>query len=334
MSTATVSASVSATASASATTTATAAPAPLKLPGWVDLERPAIAETREQLLALLPPVAEKDEAFFTFHFEPGKAAKMNQGNPEIATHQISREQCWRGLQGVEIQTAEQKDRCGGHDYMVPIHPDGDPTKARFCIDQFEFPNRPCELPVVWSGATQAHQVCKKLGKRLCRQDEWMRACDGDPGGGEPRRYAYGDDLDLEICNTNKHAKDLNDPPCDARTVKSAWETCGTHTEPSGSFPQCRSRFGVYDQHGNVAEAMTRYDHEEGERVSQLKGSAFFYVDVHRRHDAPREKETYIDICRHDPRWHVQSMQKAWHVNYHLGFRCCFDIPPEKKKASK
>jgi len=82
---------------------------------------------------------------------------------------------------------------------------------------------------------------------------------------------------------------------------------------------------VFDQHGNVAEAMTRYDSQEGKTVSQLKGSAFFYVDVHRRPDEPHKLETYPDHCMYDPRWHVEPMNRAWHVNYHLGFRCCADI---------
>src|SRR5690606_16387166 len=137
--------------------------------------------------------------------------------------------------------------------------DGDPAKARVCIDIFEFPNRPCELPFVWAGATQAHAVCKRLGKRLCTQQEWSLACAGDPAGGEPWAYAYGNELDLEICNTNKPAAQHNGGACDATTVQRAWDTCATNTEPSGAFPRCRSRFGVFDQHGNVAEAMTRYD---------------------------------------------------------------------------
>ncbi|MEM9876391.1 MAG: SUMF1/EgtB/PvdO family nonheme iron enzyme [Myxococcota bacterium] len=316
-----------------ATTTTTSSvslpSASLVVPPWVRWSRPLVATTREGLVALFGGGGdEASQTFYARHVAPGRAAKINQGNPEIAQHDITREACWRGLQSEAsgLATEEQRKVCGGQPYMVPIFEGGDVTRAKFCIDQFEFPNRPCELPVVWSGATQAHQVCKKLGKRLCRQEEWMLACEGDPDGGPPQRYAYGDTLDLEVCNTNKRAAMHNDPPCDARTVQTAWETCGTHTEPSGSFPRCRSRFGVYDLHGNVAEAMTRYDAEEGARVSQLKGSAFFYVDVHRRPHEPRARETYVDVCRHDPRWHVQPMHKAWHVNYHLGFRCCLDVP--------
>ena len=127
-----------------------------------------------------------------------------------------------------------------------------------------------------------------------------------------------------MCNTNKRGRDQQTEPCDASTVKSAWKTCGTHTEPSGSFPRCRSRLGVFDLHGNVAEAMTRRD-PDGKSYSQLKGSAFFYVDVQRQDGGEAKRDNYPDVCRHDPRWHVQEMARAWHVNYHLGFRCCVSV---------
>ncbi len=69
--------------------------------------------------------------------------------------------------------------------------------------------------------------------------------------------------------------------------------------------------------------MTRAD-PDGHTYSQLKGSAFFYADVARKPDERQVKgrETYPDQCAHDPRWHVELMSEAWHVNYHLGFRCC------------
>jgi hypothetical protein len=69
--------------------------------------------------------------------------------------------------------------------------------------------------------------------------------------------------------------------------------------------------------------MTRVD-PDGHTYSQLKGSAFFYADVARKPNERQVKgrETYPDQCSHDPRWHVEPMNEAWHVNYHLGFRCC------------
>ncbi|MCU0682287.1 MAG: SUMF1/EgtB/PvdO family nonheme iron enzyme [Polyangiaceae bacterium] len=249
---------------------------------------------------------------------------MNQGNPALARRAVEGAACRRGLEGLSLQTPEQRTLCGA-DNMVPIYRGGRKNEARACVDLFEFPNVACELPLVWASPTQARGMCEAAGKRLCTQDEWVLACGGDPAGGPDQRYAYGDALDLTACNTNKPAAAFGGPPCDPTTAADAWRTCRTNAEPAGAFPRCRSRFGVFDLHGNVAEIMTRRD-DEGHLVSQLKGSAFFYVDVARRHDEKlppkRARETYPDHCAHDPRWHVEPMNNAWHVNYHLGFRCC------------
>jgi Sulfatase-modifying factor enzyme 1 len=286
--------------------------------------RPLLLITAEQLIALLPGYSEQARGYIEKHIEPGGFAAMNQGNPELAMHTFDRISCLRGLETVTLQSDADRALCG-HDRMVPIYADGDRTSAKACIDIFEFPNRACELPFVWASPTIAHGMCKKLGKRLCKQQEWMVACEADPAGGEARKYSYGDRLDLDACNTSRTKKGLPGDPCDPTTVKTTWETCRSNTAPSGAFPRCRSRLGVYDLQGNVAEAMTRYDAIERKTVSQLKGSAFFYVDVHRKLSDKPEKVTYPDHCRHDPRWHVQDMDRAWHVNYHLGFRCCADI---------
>jgi formylglycine-generating enzyme len=125
---------------------------------------------------------------------------------------------------------------------------------------------------------------------------------------------------MTICNTDKPANEYG-PGCNPDSASSAWKTCATNTEPAGAFPRCRSRFGVFDQHGNVAEIMTRRDRDDGKLYSQLKGSPFFYVDVARK-ITERGKDKYPDHCAHDPRWHVEPIAQAWHVNYHLGFRCC------------
>lgn len=332
-----VSGSGSTQALASSPTASSSAPAPRPGPSAPAPDpRPLHLETQEQLLALfsIRPFSDKEikrkgdpHDFLRKNVGPDSPARMNQGNKAIAGHAISREQCLEGLRDVVLQTDEQRKVCGA-DNMVPIYKKGDPSKARACIDVFEFPNRPCELPYIWVGPTQASILCEMQGKRLCAQEEWILACRGDPAGEEDWLYAYGNELDLTACNTNKRAADAGEPICDPDSVSSTWKTCHTNTEPAGSFPRCRSRFGVFDLHGNVAEEMVRFDVEENGLVSQLKGSAFFYVDVARKHNERQKegaRETYPDHCAHDPRWHVEPMRTAWHVNYHLGFRCCKSV---------
>lgn len=253
-------------------------------------------------------------------FGVGSVWLANQGNTAISHHHGSRSQCLEGLKGIVLQTADQKRVCGA-EYMVPVYRDGKPETAKTCIDIFEFPNRPCELPVVWISPSRANEICKVQGKRLCTQDDWVLACRGNPDGPDLQDYAYGSDLDLTAC----HTRGERSAKCDPTTVKTTWATCATDTAPSGSFPRCRSRFGVFDQHGNVAEIMQRWDAERERTVTQLKGSAFFYEKISMRPSDPPNKQKYPDHCAHDPRWHVENLDTAGHTMYHLGFRCCKDM---------
>ncbi len=288
-------------------------------------------ETREELLSLfsIKDFTEQEkktiqpDRFLRAMFNTDGPAHANQGNKAIAQHTISREKCLEGLKDVVIQTPEQRAKCGAEN-MVPVWVKG--KEAWFCIDVFEFPNKACELPMVWTQPPLAKKVCELQGKRLCSDIEWNIACRGDPEGGADQRYAYGDKLDLEICHTNLRHRQ----PCVVQNAKTTWGSCTTDTEPSGSFPKCRSRFGVFDQHGNVAEVMMR---REGDKVfTQLKGSAWFYVELAKEPNEPVPATTtnktgaYPDHCNFDPRWHVESLDSAMHVNYHLGFRCCKSIP--------
>lgn len=288
-------------------------------------------ETREELLSLFTIKDFTDaqrkviqpDAYLRGIFNTDGPAHANQGNKVIAQHTISKEKCLEGLKDVVIQTPEQREKCGAEN-MVPVWVKG--KEAWFCIDVFEFPNKACELPIVWIPPTSAKKVCELQGKRLCSDIEWNIACRGDPEGGDDWKYAYGNKVDIEICHTNLRHR----TQCIVQDAKSTWKTCSTDTEPSGAFPKCRSRFGVFDQHGNVAEVMMR---REGDKVvTQLKGSAWFYVELVKEPGQPVPETTtnktgaYPDHCNFDPRWHVEPMDAAMHVNYHLGFRCCKSIP--------
>lgn len=264
---------------------------------------------REKLLELVPMSVRDQATLDRAREQLGPYTNhANQGNPEISKHAISRAQCKANLKGVVLQTPLQREICGGP-WEVPIH-SGDPRKATTCIDVFEYPNHPCVLPFVFSYSILAKRLCALEGKRLCTDQEWNQACEADPNGGPPTKYAYGNELDLSVCNTGK-------PKASQCNVDTAlWKSCPTETVPSGSYPKCRSRLGVYDQHGNVAEAMTRVDAHDKKTYVQLKGSAWFY-----------DGKMYADDCRFDPRWHVDLVDDSWHTNYHLGFRCCRTVVP-------
>lgn len=98
----------------------------------------------------------------------------------------------------------------------------------FCVDEFEYPNRqgtPPKVNVTWE---EARAECSRLGKRLCSEAEWEKACKG-PGN---LRFPYGPKFDTNRCNTQGEGHAL---------------------AASGAFPGCRSGYQVLDLSGNVAE---------------------------------------------------------------------------------
>ncbi len=263
---------------------------------------------------------------------------LSQGNPKISKHPMTRSKCWErreaaGLHSEEQleQFAENEKRCGAP-YMSPIGKDE--AGATVCIDQYEFPNIPCEYPVVFPSARQASDLCQAVGKRLCDAHEWEGACAGKllPAEKEylwdrPRRiemeyfknkdreilWAYGDKQDHSLCATGS-AKSSS---CGG----GGWESCGSNTYPAGAFPKCVSSFGVYDQHGNAAEHMNlpmkpaELASRGGLGETEMKGSWFVFL---------RGVSTHKDDCRwRAPAWHSGRVASATsHLNYHLGFRCC------------
>ena len=263
-----------------------------------------------------------------------RSTVLGQGNPTLSVHPMSREECRTIRQSA---TPERTDdpTCGGP-HMVPIYdPDRGETArdARVCIDQFEFPNIPCEYPVVHVTAREAVLLCEAVGKRICDAHEWEGACAGRVLGpdqeyawGRPRRemtalhnatrekvWSYGAVKDHTRCATGS-AKSAD--------CVSGFDKCGSNTYPAGAFPACVSRFGVYDLHGNVAEHMnlpTRSEELAGEArpsygQTEMKGSWFIFSRY----------EAHEDDCRwRAPDWHGSRIASAAsHSNYHLGFRCC------------
>lgn len=270
---------------------------------------------------------------------------LGSGNPAVTEHPMTRAQCRerRHAAGIPDHASDLEAICGSPQ-MVPLHgsrtPDGAGPKA--CIDAYEFPNVPCEYPVVWVKASEAAAICSAVGKRLCDAHEWEGACAGalappdyrfDLAEGKSRRHgaaamrrahnaavarskswSYGADYEVGVCAAgSKKTKG-----CDGGSFRD----CGSNTYPAGAFPRCRSALGVYDINGNAAEHMnlplaldqmaSRGSTSLG--VTEMKGSWFIF-DSHRAHE---------DWCRwRAPFWHGTRVRSDMsHANYHLGFRCC------------
>jgi formylglycine-generating enzyme required for sulfatase activity len=261
---------------------------------------------------------------------------LGQGNPAIAKHPMKRSECRRVRAEAGLAPANVP-ACGAPN-MVPVYDveAGDTAaEAPICIDQFEFPDIPCEYPVVHVRAREAALLCQALGKRLCDAHEWEGACAGslrppdvEYRWGWPRLqasyahnvkrekvWAYGPRKNHALCATGSPRS----PTC----LGGGWTTCGSNTYPAGAFPACQSIFGVFDQHGNAAEHMSLPVVPEdlagrgGEGFTEMKGSWFVFSII----------EAHEDDCRfRAPAWHESRvLNEQSHMNYHLGFRCCKNV---------
>jgi formylglycine-generating enzyme required for sulfatase activity len=265
-----------------------------------------------------------------------KSKIVGQGNPAITKYAMTRRECRERRDAAGVVDAEEPT-CGAA-LMAPLWNErGGETKAqaKVCIDRYEFPNVPCDYPVTWASAREAQLLCKAVGKRLCDAHEWEGACassvlppEEEYAFGRPRKemknrhnasrervWAYGSERKLELCGMDSNKSDTCRP--------SGFKKCGSNSYPAGAFPQCKSAFGVYDQHGNVAEHMslpmktTELGATGGTGETEMKGSWFIF----------RKFDAHEDDCRwRAPDWHASKvMSPDSHQNYHLGFRCCRDV---------
>lgn len=174
-----------------------------------------------------------------------------------------------------------------------------------CIDRFEAPNERGQKPLLMQSSEDGERWCEDRGKRLCTEDEWVRACQG------PRRlaYPYGQRFESGRCN-------------DEGTYRAVdWKTLGTwpsdaaraivekldQSEPSGAREGCASAEGVFDLTGNAAEWVVRTKKNETNYSHVVKGC--FWGRCFR---VPHEPS-----CEY-----VNFAHPAGFRSYEMGFRCC------------
>lgn len=305
--------------------------------GTAHAQEPAtLIEQRNQLYRTLVRefgITESQLALVRAVFE--RSDRAGQGNPDCTIHPMKREQC-RVTRAKHPSVANDERICGAPNMVAVYDPKHEePERARVCIDQFEFPNVACEYPVVWVRASEAMDLCRAMGKRLCDAHEWEGACAGalrDPvteyeswdtrlrtellhNQHRELTWATGFQPDGRTCATGF----FKSPGC----VEPSWERCGSNTYPSGAFPYCVSPFGAYDLHGNVAEHMNlplqaaQLGARGGHGETEMKGSWFAFDGLH----------PHPDDCRWRAlAWHATALDSELsHFNYHLGFRCCRDL---------
>ncbi len=156
------------------------------------------------------------------------------------------------------------------------------------------------VPQAYVSGTEAAAACEQAGKRLCTDEEWLRACQGPDG----TTFPYGDDRMPGVCN-------------DARAQHPAVEYFGTSDDwvwselghpcidqlpdsldRTGAHEGCVTAEGVFDMMGNLHEWTA-------DPEGTFRGG--FYVDT----------ELNGPGCLYRTTAHDTS-----HWDYSTGFRCC------------
>lgn len=198
---------------------------------------------------------------------------------------------------------EKANRCWSY---VPdaVATSGKRTNMRFCMDQFEAPNKLGAQPLVMMDYYQSQAWCAKRGKRLCTEQEFETACEGP----QLKPYFYGWKVNTKVCNSDKAWKPFDERKLGSggkiaeQEVKRLWQAT-----PAGAKTECCTRDGIYDLLGNVEEWVTS-------RVSRKWPGALMggfwakpWTGCRGTNDS------------HEPKF----------VFYQVGFRCCQDAATEK-----
>lgn len=165
---------------------------------------------------------------------------------------------------------------------------------RYCIDATERTEDSGGLPRHFMSWTSSKALCESQGARLCRESEWIFACEGE----EMRPYPYGWERDSAACNV-----DISENIGKVGRLVD-------HRSVAGSHAKCASPFGVQDMAGNVEEWTQADGPGQGSKMGWkevLKGSWW----IPSRH-----------ACRQFQIGHDDVYQGA-----ETGTRCCKDAPP-------
>lgn len=158
------------------------------------------------------------------------------------------------------------------------------------------------VPQGYINQVQAGAACDEAGKRLCTDDEWLRACQGAAG----TTYPYGDALEPGRCNDAR----ATHPAVELFGTADAWvfseldHPCISQIPASlditGLNPLCESQDGALDMMGNLHEWTT-------DPTGTFRGGFFADTSI----NGPG--------CQYQTTAH-----NVQHWDYSTGFRCCAD----------
>jgi formylglycine-generating enzyme len=164
-------------------------------------------------------------------------------------------------------------------------------------------SRPGVVPQAYISKIEAEDACDASHKRLCKESEWVKACEGKT----PTRFPYGDERREGYCNDSGKAPLATYYPDPTLAYGSAAamndarlnQLPGTVAK-TGRFRRCRNRYGIFDMVGNVHEWV---DDPSG----TFRGG--YYLDTTQNGAGCKYRTVAHDAAYHD---------------YSTGFRCCKD----------
>ena len=220
--------------------------------------------------------------------------------PNIEENQVSEESDMIHISGKYCPKVEQicktykNNETGAFARCQEFYPTkclSDKVDMDFYIDKEEFASD-IGMPVTNISWTHAKRICEANNKRLCSDEEWTFACEGE----EINAYSTGNTRPSDKCNMDieKNVVCGNDL-CDYR------HNISEHQE-------CKSIFGVHNMTANVDEwvEVPRYHHSSVKELtmrSALKGG--HWLPVRNR-------------CRPITKDHEEKV----FAQISIGFRCC------------
>jgi len=154
------------------------------------------------------------------------------------------------------------------------------------------------------------KACENAGKRLCKAFEWFDVCRGPL----KNKYSFGNEFDRRVCNSvdtfcTEYCSEHNIAESECNVSKNCGYNCGYDLSavqcftilPSGSIPECKNEFEVFDINGNIWEAVLSGTDSRG---FEVRGGAFNCAEAEDRLRC--------------------SFNASWESLY-AGFRCCRDL---------
>ncbi|MBK8254230.1 MAG: SUMF1/EgtB/PvdO family nonheme iron enzyme [Polyangiaceae bacterium] len=196
-------------------------------------------------------------------------------------------------------------------FQEPTECVGQKVHKRYCMDRYEYPNKKGVRPEVMNNFYHAQVLCAKQGKRMCTETEWTMACEGP----QYKPYPYGYIRDSKKC--------LGDLPYGNPSKEKLWKRDAAELERlwqgvvSGSQPDCKSDYGVFDMPGN-ADELAASEHFNDNKYDNVTTGGPWYKGVRNQ-------------CRPKIYEHDEGFQY-----YYLSFRCCkeTDNLPTDPRAPK